>query len=131
VALGEEFADQIQPSKISPYEFLELRTGQEHDSRRTLKQDERGTLRKPCPFPQVGGDNQPPPVTHYHLIRPTHAISVPLACSMWESALSVNRQDSNDLLPVVDGVQGGWACAMPLTASRADRGPRRPARLTG
>ena len=49
-ALGEEFAQQVQADKIRPYQFLELRTGQEHKPCRGLKQDERGALRKPCPL---------------------------------------------------------------------------------
>ena len=83
-ALGEELTHQIQASEIRPHELLELRPGQEHESSRCLQQDERRSLREPGPLSQVGRYDQPSPVTHRYLIRPTHDITVPFAGVMWD-----------------------------------------------
>src|ERR1017187_6427193 len=82
-ALGEELTHQVQAGEIRPHELLELRAGQEHEPSRCLQQDERRSLRKPGPLSQVGRYNQPSPVTHRYLVRPTHGITVPLAEVMW------------------------------------------------
>jgi hypothetical protein len=68
--------------------LLELRTGEQHEAGRRFEKDQRR------PFPDAGArsdlgrQDESPSVSHDHLMRPTHAASVPLGAELWASPLT-------------------------------------------
>lgn len=76
-ALGKERSDEVQPSQVRADSVAQLRTGQKDEARWRLEQDGGRALGESGPLPDLRGDDEPAPITHRHLIGPTHALGGP------------------------------------------------------